>query len=67
MTGRKSTPTRVITGMRIAPDLLAQLDQYRAEHRLRPTRTLVMETAIREFLERECVSIPAEQLHASRG
>lgn len=44
---------RVFTGMRIAPDLYERLEKFCEAHKLRPTRTLVMETAIREFLDRE--------------
>ena len=46
---------------RMPPDLLKRLDQFCRTHPLRPSRTRVMETAIRQFLDRE------EQQHAAQS
>lgn len=44
---------RTATGMRLPKPLFAALNAYCDGHRHKPTRSLIIETAIREFLERE--------------
>jgi hypothetical protein len=48
---------RVFTGIRLPPLLFSQMNAYAETQK--HTRTTIIETAIREFLEREGVIAPA--------
>jgi hypothetical protein len=50
-------PQRIIGGLRLPPDLFDRLDLYCSSNKLKPSRTRVVEVALREFLDRE---FPAE-------
>jgi len=60
MTKRTSSAQthRIFTGVRLPPILFEQLTAYIDTHRFKPTRTEIIETAIREFLEREGAIAP---------
>jgi len=53
---------RALTAMRMAPELLDSLDTYCKTHRLRPSRTKIIETAVREFLEKEGAFPPKSEV-----
>lgn len=42
-----------ILSVRLDPELASALEAFRADQRIRPDKTAVMTTALREFLERE--------------
>lgn len=44
---------RALTAMRMEAELLETLDSYCKTHRLRPSRTAIIEAAVREFLQKE--------------
>jgi len=44
---------RVLTGIRLPPDLLEGVDNYCRAHEMKPSRTRIIEIAMRQFLERE--------------
>ena len=44
---------RQLTGVRLPPELLDRLEDFCSAQKLKPSRTRVIEVAIREFLDRE--------------
>jgi hypothetical protein len=44
---------RTMTGLRLPPELLTELDTYCRDQKYPPSRTAVLELALREFLARE--------------
>lgn len=60
---------RQLTGVRLPPELLEMLNQYCGSNKLKPSRTRVIEIAIREFLSREGMpeALPQSTVPASAG
>jgi metal-responsive CopG/Arc/MetJ family transcriptional regulator len=52
---------RTFTGLRIPTDLLKQVDDFCIAHPLQPSRTKMVELAIREYLAREEIALPRKR------
>jgi metal-responsive CopG/Arc/MetJ family transcriptional regulator len=54
MTTKKPTrPNKVQTAVRLTEQLLSELDEFCLSQKLPPSRTRVIEAAIRDYIERE--------------